>query len=323
MATPVKGKESLVGVLGVDLAITSVVSSLSGQTFGGLGFSFLVNGEGKVLVSPDERMQSKGLKELYGQRIDLGTRQMHAVSRNGNDQLLYFVPIQGLPGQTWYLGVEIDSSKAFADLRSMRTAALIAIALTILCISLLLWVCVRRLTAPLRTMGEAMNDISTGEGDLTRRLGVLAQDEFGEMAQSFNGFAEKIQTVLISVRSVAEGVGRISGEVAGATNATLSNAAEQSSRAASVAAAIHELRAAAGEIAGNASQASKEASWAKEASLCGQGLVEQSTASMRTLSSNLALSQSNILALSDQAIRRSTSGRSLMSSRQFPSKPIS
>ncbi|BBI43231.1 methyl-accepting chemotaxis protein [Pseudomonas syringae] len=302
MATPLKQQTSLLGVLGVDLALTSVVTTLSSQTFNGLGYPFIVNADGKILVSPDDSMQLKTLTEIYGQDIDTKAPRFWPVSRNGAEQILHFVPITGLPGQTWYLGVAIDQNKAFAALRSVRVTALAATIMTLLCVTALLLISIRVLTSPLRTMGAAMNDIANGDGDLTRRLDTSSQDEFGELAKAFNGFVTKIHNSLTSVQSVAGGLAKISGEVVEATNSTLVNAAEQSTRTSSIAAAIHELGASAGEIAANASQASKEASSAKDASLRGQVLVEESAASMHTLSSNLASSQQNIIALNNQTI---------------------
>jgi hypothetical protein len=41
-------------------------------------------------------------------------------------------------------------------------------------------------------MGKAMRDIAQGEGDLTRRLDVHSQDEFGELARNFNLFVKRI-----------------------------------------------------------------------------------------------------------------------------------
>ncbi|WP_455884011.1 methyl-accepting chemotaxis protein [Pseudomonas protegens] len=300
MATPVRAQNNLVGVLGVDVALTSVVSTLNTQNFGGLGFPFIVNAEGKILISPDEATQLKSMTDVYGQTINVSEPKFWPVISNGVEKILYFTPIEGLPGQSWYLGVNIDRAKAFASLQEMRITALVATLLTVVGVSLLLLVIIRILTEPLRVMGEAMRDIAIGEGDLTRRLTISSEDEFGSLARDFNSFITKIHNSLISVRSVAGGLNEISGQVVQATESTLENAGEQSSRTTNVAAAIHELGAAAAEIATNASQASREASWAKEASLQGQLLVEESSASMLTLSSNLAQSQQNIFALNDQ-----------------------
>ncbi|MCC6433615.1 MAG: HAMP domain-containing protein, partial [Acidimicrobiales bacterium] len=51
----------------------------------------------------------------------------------------------------------------------------------------------RSIVRPLNTLGGAMNDIATGEGDLTRRLDDSGKDEIARVAHAFNLFAEKIR----------------------------------------------------------------------------------------------------------------------------------
>ncbi|WP_447444451.1 HAMP domain-containing protein [Pseudomonas aeruginosa] len=53
---------------------------------------------------------------------------------------------------------------------------------------------------PLTDMGRAMQDIAQGEGDLTKRLKVTSNDEFGTLANAFNRFVERIHE---SIREVA------------------------------------------------------------------------------------------------------------------------
>jgi len=40
---------------------------------------------------------------------------------------------------------------------------------------------------------EMLKDISEGEGDLTKRLNIIKQDELGELAGYFNAFLDKLQ----------------------------------------------------------------------------------------------------------------------------------
>jgi signal transduction histidine kinase len=53
----------------------------------------------------------------------------------------------------------------------------------------------RRVTQPLQRVVEKMKDIARGEGDLTERIQVDGQDEIGQVAESFNTFVHKLQTV--------------------------------------------------------------------------------------------------------------------------------
>lgn len=53
----------------------------------------------------------------------------------------------------------------------------------------------RRVTGPLNQVVERMKDIAKGEGDLTKRLEVTGKDEIGEVAEAFNTFVGKLQSV--------------------------------------------------------------------------------------------------------------------------------
>ncbi len=53
----------------------------------------------------------------------------------------------------------------------------------------------RYVTWPLQNIVDRMQDISRGEGDLTKRLEVSGNDEIGQVAEAFNAFVGKLQTV--------------------------------------------------------------------------------------------------------------------------------
>ena len=53
-----------------------------------------------------------------------------------------------------------------------------------------------RIAKPIREADAFFRDISEGEGDLTGRLNVKSNDELGNMAKSFNTFADKLQAMI-------------------------------------------------------------------------------------------------------------------------------
>ncbi len=71
-----------------------------------------------------------------------------------------------------------------------------------------------------------MNEIAVADGDLTRRLPVVSQDEVGLLAGRFNAFVEKLHGVLVTVSSNIPQLETASREVS-AGNSDLSACTEQ------------------------------------------------------------------------------------------------
>lgn len=63
-----------------------------------------------------------------------------------------------------------------------------------------------RLVRPIRAVAERLQDISSGEGDLTQRLQVNSADEIGQLAQGFNLFMDKLQPI---IRRVVDNTGQV------------------------------------------------------------------------------------------------------------------
>ena len=100
-----------------------------------------------------------------------------------------------------------------------------------------------------------LRDIAQGEGDLTRRLDIKANDEIGELGKGFNLFIEKLQGIIRGVVANGKEVEGASTRLATVANEMSANAGESSARSNAVAAAAEEMHATINEIAGNAEQA--------------------------------------------------------------------
>jgi len=290
IAMPVKKGGELLGVVGGDLSLNSLVKIINSVDSGGLGYAFLVSSDGQVIVSPDKDQVMKNLKNIYPSsslRIEKGIQE---VTLNGHERIISFTPVTGLPSADWYIGQSIDKEKAYAPLSKFRTSALIAMFIAVAAIALLLSLLIRVLMRPLTTMGRAMQDIAQGEGDLTRRLVIENKDEFGELASSFNQFVERIHASISEVSSATRHVHDLSHRVMASSNASIVGSDEQSARTNSVAAAINELGAATQEIARNAADASQHASGASEQADDGRKVVEQTIQAMTELSQKISLS---------------------------------
>ncbi|MES2871789.1 MAG: methyl-accepting chemotaxis protein [Pseudomonadota bacterium] len=294
IAMPVKKDGDLLGVVGGDLSLDSLVKIINSVDSGGLGYAFLVSGDGQVIVSPDKDQVMKNLKDIYPASSLNIKKGIQEVTLNGHERIISFTPVTGLPSADWYIGQSLDKEKAYAPLSKFRTSALIAMFIAVAAIAVLLSLLIQVLMRPLNTMGRAMRDIAQGEGDLTRRLVIENKDEFGELAGSFNQFVERIHASISEVSSATRQVHDLSQRVMASSNASIVGSDEQSARTNSVAAAINELGAATQEIARNAADASQHASGASEQADDGRKVVEQTIQAMTELSQKISLSCAQI-----------------------------
>ncbi|KAB2527083.1 methyl-accepting chemotaxis protein [Pseudomonas sp. GXM4] len=302
IATASKKAGQSVGVVGGDLSLQSLVDTLAARDFDGMGYAFLISADGKILVHPDKALVMKSLKEAYPQDTPRISSDFSEVSVDGKTRIVTFAPIKGLPSVNWYIGLSIDKDQAYSMLSEFRTSAVIATFIAVAIIIALLGMLIRLLIQPLHVMTRAMEDIADGEGDLTKRLNIVNNDEFGILGTAFNRFVERIHGSIREVSSATGQVNEVALRVVAASNSSMYNSDQQASRTSSVAAAINQLGAAAQEIARNAAQASNQASDARGLAEDGQQVVERSIKAMNQLSSMLSASSTNIESLNSKTV---------------------
>ncbi|RON23262.1 chemotaxis protein [Pseudomonas brassicacearum] len=302
IATASKKAGQSVGVVGGDLSLQTLIDTLSARDFDGMGYAFLVSADGKILVHPDKALVMKSLSEAFPKNTPRISSDFSEVDVDGKTRIVTFTAIKGLPSVNWYIGLSVDKDKAFSMLSSFRASAVVATIIAVAIIIALLGMLIRILIQPLHVMTRAMEDIADGEGDLTKRLTIQNNDEFGILGTAFNRFVERVHTSIREVSSATGQVNEVALRVVAASNSSMFNSDQQASRTSSVAAAINQLGAAAQEIARNAAQASSQASDARSLAEDGQQVVDRSIKAMNQLSSMLSASSTNIESLNSKTV---------------------
>jgi len=302
VATPVQRQGQMLGVAGADIDLTSVSAIINSLNFGGHGHAFIVSAEGKILIHPDSKLVLKTLAEAYPNGAPQVSPGLKEVEFDGKTQLISFTRVNGVPSADWYVALVLDKDTAFSMLSEFRTSALIAMVIAVLIIIGLLGMLIRVLMQPLLTMGRAMHDIAEGEGDLTKRLVIHGNDEFGALGTSFNRFVERIHTSIREVSSATGQVNEVALRVVAASNSSMYNSDQQANRTNSVAAAINQLGAAAQEIAQNAALASQHSSDARSLAVDGQQVVDKTIQAMQQLSAKISDSCGNIETLNSNTV---------------------
>ena len=131
-----------------------------------------------------------------------------------------------IPGAEWVVVSVIPRSIVFAEVnRSIYTTVLLAAIIIIVLVIVLAFI-VRRSTRPIVTIVQALKDISEGEGDLTRAIGVNVKNEIGDLAHYFNLTLEKIKNLVKNIKKEAVTLSEIGAELTRNMNETVTAAKE-------------------------------------------------------------------------------------------------
>ncbi len=262
-----------VGVLGMDISLDGFAKMIGQVRFGETGYLMVVEDSGTVLVDPHDAAHNfKALKDLGDGYRDLAAMANGTLSVDIGgaryDTVVYTSPELG-----WkYIGL-IPHAEMMASANRL-SAMLIVVGLVVLLVALALTTALgSRLTAPLRQLSNSMQDIASGDGDLTRRLPVGSNDEVGVLAEQFNAFVEKLNGVLLDIRDS-------SALLRTATGVISTGNADLSARTAS----MEELTAAVKQNAESARQASTLASDASDVARRSHEAVERVVSTMTDIS---------------------------------------
>jgi methyl-accepting chemotaxis protein len=152
-----------------------------------------------------------------------------------------------------------------------------------------LWM-VRRLLSPLKLLRTQMEEVAAGDGDLTRRLQVLRNDEAGQLAGSFNRFVDKVHGLIRQITHMSRELNVLITDVAEQASRSEKAMNMQRQETEQVAAAINQMSAAALQVARSAQEAAEAASQAEGEGASASRVVDASVDNIYALVGNLKIS---------------------------------
>ncbi|MDF0733020.1 methyl-accepting chemotaxis protein [Pseudomonas entomophila] len=292
IALPLLENGKVVGVVGLDIGLDNLQQlSLDGrkELFDGQGQVSIVSPVGLLAGhSQDASQLSKPLEQALGPRAQALLAPMRAgqpIERQESGLMRVSRPFAPIPGAApWQVLLELPEAvlRAPAMTLNQRLASdnqqanvhSLSIGLGAAVLGLLLvWLMARGVTRPILAVAARLQDIASGEGDLTRRLDHTREDELGLLSGWFNRFLDKLQPVIAQVKGSlheARGTADQSAAIASQTSAGMQ---QQHREIEQVATAANEMSATAQDVAHNAAQAAEAARGADLASEEGLQLV--------------------------------------------------
>lgn len=139
----------------------------------------------------------------------------------------------------------------------------------------------------LADLAVKFRDVSTGEGDLRSRINVKGSDGIDDLGHIFNGFIEKLQSIISQVVDDSSNLVGVAAHLNTISASSSDSALQQQSQIEQVATAMNEMTATVTEVATNARSAADAAQEADSDVNSGMSIVEQTVSSINSLAAEV------------------------------------
>ncbi len=275
------------GAFGGDLSLKNVADAINVVDFNGAGYAFLVADNGNIISHPDAALNGKSLEDLFeGHRPDF-TSSITTYALDGQPHWVSFTPLTNLQGSKWHIGVVLNEAMVMAKADSLQWQALLISVLGVLISLVLLVLLMTSLLKPLNGLHQSLKDINGGQGDLTKRLPILRRDDFGLVANEFNGFLGHLQKLIGEVMDSSHKLKSSINDTSGQSEQAENQLQMQLQELDQLATAMHEMAATATEVAQHAQHAAEAANAANQETEQGALVVSRSTQAIARLATEM------------------------------------
>ena len=291
IAEPVRRNGQFVGVVGADVLIDQLIDDVINLDAGDHAYAMLIDGQnGTFLAHPDKSFSLQPVTTL-SPKFDLTSikraaseRVIQTIQREGKEKLYFFAKV---PDTNWFFAIEMDKATEEAAFSLLLQSLIItAVIITIIVAVMISWL-VSFLFKDLVRVSQALEEIASGEGDLTQRLEPKSDDEVGQLAKNFNTFVGNMHTMVSKLSLVSASLSEQAKQTAQQAEERSNRIRVQQDEINMVATAINEMAAATQEIAGNAEDTAQNSSEAVSACIYGGQQVHQTQTSIQNLASEV------------------------------------
>ncbi|UGA53556.1 methyl-accepting chemotaxis protein [Vibrio sp. VB16] len=303
----VMDKGQRIGVAGIGLALSEMTEMIKGYSIGEQGSVYLTNANGDIQLHSDQSMREKSLFDS----VDLPRDQLLNSAQNiiqliDTESGAKVIATKYIPQLDWFAVAELPQDEVFADTNAL-TSTLIIVGLVITTIFILIAsLFITKVIAPLHHVGEMLEEIATGDGDLTQRLDDRRDDEIGKLSGSYNRFVESLVAMLLQVKQTSTSLAASAHSIDSQMGHINRDVLEQQSQTEMMATAVQEMGHTVNDIASNANQAAQNANQVVKDANEGYQSVETTVDYVTTMETQIDATSEVIQQLAQEATEINT-----------------
>ncbi|MDO6500437.1 methyl-accepting chemotaxis protein [Photobacterium sanguinicancri] len=275
------------GVIGIDSSVSKLQNLLRSIPIPSKTQVMMVDAQDKILAHSSDIELLTSTADISS-IIPVLTKNRSSTSSqneivNGIDSYIITMPVL----DNWSIVMILNRDALVAPLNSSIVAllvfAVVNIAVAVAFISYITTILIK----PLVTVNKHLNTAANGSGDLTVRLKQNSNDEVGQICQSFNAFNTTLQDMVNELSNSMNEVTDTSEKVKLIATETSKNVGHQQLEIEQISTAVHEMNAAAYEIAQNIARSAEESDIAERNIQEGSREVTETTKKIQYVSEQI------------------------------------
>jgi len=285
-AKAVKVNGQLIGVVSSDIGLAVMTDVIRGKKYGERGYAFVMSTDGIMCMHPNKDFQMKNVNAIDPSLSD----SVNLIAKNesgyfnftlkGNGRIFYYHKLKNV---NWVAAIVFDKSEIEAPLHQLMREVIITAVIFLVAGLLILVFSIRKMFRPMDNLILRLDDIVSGDGDLTQTLASERSDELGTVAKLFNRFIGDIRAILAEVQTSSESVASSSIQLAANVQSITEGLTTQSNETNELAAAVEEMNITISQIAENATDTSLQANKTMDKAKGGQESVDETVSTMRAI----------------------------------------
>ena len=203
--TPLYKNNKIVGVVGSDIFLDTVVDTILNIKIENSGFAYLIDNDGTTLIHKDKKLL--GSKNKLFAQIRTNKNSSFGVATINNVEKL--ISYSKIPITSWYLTVELDRDTIFEKINNDIIQEVILYVVLLAIILLLLYFSLIKILAPLKLLETGLYSFFKylkGEQNEVTNLNIKTNDEFGNMASVIDKEMELVAQTLNKDRELIDDV---------------------------------------------------------------------------------------------------------------------
>jgi methyl-accepting chemotaxis protein len=203
------------GVVGVDINLQAFSQIVSKAKIGQDGYVYILDKSSHFLIHPKQKTGTEAIGEHYK---TFYTQDSGIVAYNlkGVDKQAYYTtsPITG-----WKIVGTMEMIEVYKASSGVLYATLIVISISLVLGALIVFLIIRSITVPLKSLTQATLKIS--QGNLTEEIPIYSHDEIGQVSNEVNHMSHNLRSLIGGILSSSQSVADASQQIFASTDEML------------------------------------------------------------------------------------------------------